>query len=286
MENDMISLNLKQLYDTIPVVVTKMDYRANTKKTDFGSLLHNHKEFEIMYVTGGEALYLIDSVEYKIKKGDIVLAAPYIVHKLFIDASKDFANKCIFFDLNIINDANLSECLEKGLMAPTPIVTANATYAKDLIYYIDNAHLAAGEKSAGWELAVKGNLTLLFFALKSKDLLKMRAASGQNDFCHKVLNYIDKNYKRQLTSRDVADALFINNSYFCRKFKQNFGITFQKHLELYRIEKAKLLLKATDSPISEIAQNLGFGGFSYFSQIFKNITKKSPSEYRKHSRKQ
>ncbi len=278
----MLNNDFRSQYSTVPVAVFSRDYKANTRLSDFGPLSHNHKEFEVLYVLDGEAVCFIDSVEYKIKRGDMVIIAPYLIHRLLILAASDFMHRCMCFDLEMLHDSGLRDELESGGTLPPPFLSGDEEYTAELGKYIINAHSQATEKSSGWELSVVGNISLFFALLKARGLLKKRSDTmKQNTFCYKALRYIDENHTRQVTSSDAADSLFMNNSYFCRKFKESFGFCFQKYLEMYRIERAKLLLKTTDMSISNIAAATGFGGFSYFSKIFKKYMCMTPSGYRR-----
>ena len=49
----------------------------------------------------------------------------------------------------------------------------------------------------------------------------------------------------------------------------------------YRIKKAATILKATDEPIGQIAEIVGFNDSNNFSRTFHKIIGLSPSEYRK-----
>ena len=73
----------------------------------------------------------------------------------------------------------------------------------------------------------------------------------------------------------------MNASVFCRRFRAEFGTTFSLYLSAYRIEKAKELIGATDSPIAEIAAAVGFADLSYFSKTFREQVGVPPTAYRK-----
>ena len=62
--------------------------------------------------------------------------------------------------------------------------------------------------------------------------------------------------------------------------KKEVGVSFSNYLNKIRIEQSKLLLKNTDSSIVEIAMEVGFEDQSYFSKVFKNLTKMTPKQYR------
>ena len=56
-------------------------------------------------------------------------------------------------------------------------------------------------------------------------------------------------------------------------YSKEVGVSFSNYLNKIRIEQSKLLLKNTDSSIVEIAMEVGFEDQSYFSKVFKNLTK-------------
>ena len=53
------------------------------------------------------------------------------------------------------------------------------------------------------------------------------------------------------------------------------------YIHAFRIEKAGILLRNTESSIAEIAESVGFDDFSYFAKVFKQHTGVTPREYRK-----
>jgi AraC-like DNA-binding protein len=49
----------------------------------------------------------------------------------------------------------------------------------------------------------------------------------------------------------------------------------------YRVQDAAVLIAQTDAPIKDIAEEAGFSSIATFNRVFKDITGKSPSAYRK-----
>ena len=116
--------------------------------------------------------------------------------------------------------------------------------------------------------------------LMKKSLIE-KSETPDTNFHKTVIDYVEKNLSKNITSTDIAKALHINHSYFCRLFKKNFNLCFQNYLALCRIEKAKSLLKNTDLSVSEIALKVGFNSISYFTKIFKKEVSLTPNQYRK-----
>jgi two-component system, response regulator YesN len=97
--------------------------------------------------------------------------------------------------------------------------------------------------------------------------------------------YIEENYRKQLSYKEVAKEIYISPSYFLNLFKQETGKTFVDYLTHLRINKAKKLLLSTELNITEIAFETGFNNSNYFSSIFKKITGSTAKEYRKNIEK-
>jgi two-component system response regulator YesN len=56
---------------------------------------------------------------------------------------------------------------------------------------------------------------------------------------------------------------------------------FNDYLNRVRINKACNLLKDTKLPISEIGSQVGYADHSYFCRVFKKITGRTPSEWKR-----
>ncbi|MDO5010188.1 MAG: AraC family transcriptional regulator, partial [Intestinibacter bartlettii] len=96
----------------------------------------------------------------------------------------------------------------------------------------------------------------------------------------KCISYINEHYNENINLETVANIVHLNPSYFSSIFKKEVGVSFSNYLNKIRIEQSKLLLKNTDSSIVEIALEVGFEDQSYFSKVFKNLTKMTPKQYR------
>ena len=102
----------------------------------------------------------------------------------------------------------------------------------------------------------------------------------QNGMIKKSINYIAKNFDKNITLNEVAKEVHLNPSYFSSVFKQSTGSSFTEYLNMVRIEESKRLLGNTDISIIDIAVSTGFESQSYFSKVFKKYTGLTPSQYR------
>jgi two-component system response regulator YesN len=95
-----------------------------------------------------------------------------------------------------------------------------------------------------------------------------------------ALAYIDRNYMNcELSLGAVADAAGLSPSYLSMLFKKETGLNFSDHLTRVRINKAKELLCCTSKMVYEVAYEVGFSDYRYFSQIFKKCTGMTPRQF-------
>lgn len=95
-----------------------------------------------------------------------------------------------------------------------------------------------------------------------------------------VKNYILHHISEQISTTELADALYMSRGYLCEKFKKESGTTLSDFILSTKSEEAKRLLTHTDKPISAISEYLGFSSQSHFNNTFKKYTGMTPKRYR------
>ncbi|MCP1109555.1 response regulator transcription factor [Ohessyouella blattaphilus] len=100
-----------------------------------------------------------------------------------------------------------------------------------------------------------------------------------NHLVEKVNNIIASYYQEKLSLKDISQKLFVNSSYLSRIYKKDTGITVTDAINIYRIEKAKLIMKEGGYKIYEVGKLVGFDDPSYFTHVFLKYEGKNPSDY-------
>ena len=108
------------------------------------------------------------------------------------------------------------------------------------------------------------------------------AVSKQSDpAVAQIKEYLERHYSEQITLDDVAESVGMNRFVLCRFYRKHCGGTVMDELKRLRISKAKRMLKFTADSIEEIAVSCGFVSPSYFSKVFREECRVTPSGYRK-----
>ena len=100
------------------------------------------------------------------------------------------------------------------------------------------------------------------------------------DVIYRAVAYVKKNYMRKITLEETAEYVYLSPAYFSRVFKDEIGTNFNTYINQIRVDAAKKLLLHDTVSIIDISTMVGFDGQSYFTKVFKKMTKFTPSRYR------
>lgn len=272
--------SFKSRYTTIPFATHEGNHKpCGTAKS---TLLHCHREMELLLLLEGEAIFLVDGREHRAVAGDVLTISPYLLHATRFPEGKGAHTLCLCFDLSLLHDRALCASLEDGSASTRSHLShtcPETAHVADCIRAAFDAH-ACGHK--GWEFAVVSALCTIFGELIAKDGITRRLSGADREsFCHRALSYLEAHLSENISSADAARALYLSHGHFCRTFHAQFGHTFGEYLTLLRLERAEHLLLTTDWRISRICSAVGFDSFSYFGKRFKEATGMTPSDYRR-----
>ncbi len=96
----------------------------------------------------------------------------------------------------------------------------------------------------------------------------------------KIKNVVGKEYSKDISLNDMADAVNLTPSYVSYIFKKETGQSLIKYITDVRMSKAKKLLEESDLKILQIAKRCGYENQSYFNRLFKNYYGITPKQLR------
>jgi AraC family transcriptional regulator len=94
-----------------------------------------------------------------------------------------------------------------------------------------------------------------------------------------ITSYIEEHLAEQLSLTTLAQLVGLSSFYFCRAFKQSFGLPPHRYHIARRIEHAKALLAQPWMSVTEIGMRLGFSDTSAFTAAFRKVTGVTPTTY-------
>ncbi len=105
-----------------------------------------------------------------------------------------------------------------------------------------------------------------------------QAEKKSNRLVAQVKQYVEQHYAEEISFEAIARSLYVHPKYLSQLFKRMTGENFVSYLNQYRIERALALLESGQYMVYEVSEMTGFRNATYFSQVFKMVTGKSPSE--------
>ena len=244
---------------------------------------HFHKNMEIVLVIEGTCRCFIGSSSYLLTAGEAIFVLPYQSHGFSVGEGASV--RCVTFSgLLILTLAKIME----GTTAQNPVFRPREETAR---YFLEQMLLVFGRRS-GYNrqippvdrMKAKGLLYLLGSEfLESAELV----SNGANtSLAAEIVQYLEANYKRDISLHDIADLMGYNYQYLSRSFNKVFGVNFKQMLNQYRLEAAYAMLQDTDLPIAEIAFESGFQSIRSFDQIVLEHFGKTPKDLRRAARRE
>ena len=96
----------------------------------------------------------------------------------------------------------------------------------------------------------------------------------------RVRDYIETHLDDRLTLTDLAGVACLSPYHFSRSFKESVGIGPQRYVMQRRLDRAKTLIRRTNQPLAEIAQQVGLCDQSHLTSMFRSMTGVTPGQYR------
>lgn len=98
-------------------------------------------------------------------------------------------------------------------------------------------------------------------------------------------DYIELHAEQELRLSTLSRQTGYSEYYLSRKFKQEMGMSISTYIKYVRVERSKMMLVSSNHPIAQIAERLHFASSSHFSECFREITGKTPQQYRTENQK-
>lgn len=253
--------------------------------------MHWHQEMEIIYIEDGEFEETINFELYHVKKGDIIIIPPCVLHSFRQYESERTVFKTIMFDFSMLTGNTTDACsikyfnpfLEGNYTSPKIISASDSHYSKlrDCILEIISVH---SKREDFYEIQIKSELYKLFFVLFKYFFECQNGNLPIKDITTRnikiILDYIAENYSKPITIDELAEQVSLSKHYFMRFFKKYMGTTCIEYINDYRLNIAANLLLTTRMQITEIAVSIGITNLSYFNRIFRKKYNMTPKEYR------
>ena len=300
----------KELFSesAFPVTVERVVDRTLIQKE-----LHRHEYFEMLFVESGNLINRFKGEEITMNEGDVLIMKPYVLH--FLEDTDDdiprvayccsFLPQIVDFSIQSLEELKASLSPNKYFFKPFLSLAedgVSAVHLKSTPEQRDKlAQLFSRLREITHDYSERGLamtrsrfLHLLAFLAEQHDNDPAGNKTVQVDLAvpvsryltglRKTLNYIHDHFEEPLSLEKMAAMSGASETYFCRLFKHETGMTFLNYVNGLRIEKACVLLRDTCDNALDICYQVGFNDYTHFGRQFKKHTSMSPADYRKQTR--
>lgn len=239
---------------------------------------HYHTCYELFILLSKQRTMIIEDKILHGHRGDVFLIPPDNIHRttgqkfkrIVINFSYEFLN-------NYFNDMTINKMLTCFNVNKISLSNTDFDTLLNQCTNLFNTNTSNPNNTAFIDLAK----ILYLLTDKANYNIEERPESAPDRLASDILNYINDNYKDLHSLNEIAKHFYITKEYLCKLFKEKVEITPISYLNSLKLKYACSLLRSTEHNMETIAEKCGFNSPSYFSKMFKDNFKLSPSEYRK-----
>jgi AraC-like DNA-binding protein len=241
----------------------------------FGRTLRVLNFFALVYTLEGEAFYRDSGgTELLISPGDLIVVFPELAHTYGPRPGKKWSEYNIIFEGEVFD-----------LWRQTRLLTpARPVYHLEPVEYWFEKLQSVSKPDPRPQFYPSVQEVCRLQTFLGEVLYSDRAGSVppvESDWAARVCSLLEKDLTRKKSMPAVARALKMSYESFRKRFARIVGMSPARFRDTRIIHRAYRLMQETDLSNKEIAYQLGFADECHFSHRFKQLTGRSPLQFRK-----
>lgn len=257
------------------------------------TLFHYHDYMELLYGVSGDTTAFVGTEVYSLVAGSMILVPSEVAHHVRAYGEESvhivvkFSPSVLFSEEQTIAEYSYARLLLRATEMGKLFFTAEEI--SDLPLSALFSHIKSEWDNArfGYEFALRSDVIGIMLHImrlweKEKPTLStLSVTEEQTHLLTQAISYIKENY-RDFNEQTCAQMLGVSSAHLSRVFKKGMGgISFSNYLVGVKLKEAEKLLVSTDTPITEIALDVGFSTASHFISAFRKRYRMTPAHYRK-----
>jgi AraC-like DNA-binding protein len=232
--------------------------------------MHFHQAMEIVYhPTGSGRTSLKSGAVVTYEEHSVVVYAPYMPHdQVPTQVGEDIC-------LHVDSALPLPRALQSCVYVP-PVRDAHLlAELQDLSRF--NSGLKPLQKTA---LSYRVTALLIQLIQASSAVSRDAKRPNADRYAIAARDYIQSHSQEIEKIEDIAQRVGVSHDYLRHIFKQRFGMSLARCLNLARVDRSKDLLTRSTLPLKIVATMCGFENERYFSHVFKKHESRTPGDFR------
>lgn len=244
----------------------KMRVKVEPSETMIEMVLHNHPIQRFVEVAGVPGRHLLGNTAFFLRDNGIVL-----------EWEKPMTARAVrcYFNREPKDRTFTQDELVAGMTLSSPVLARHLN------------RMVAELRDPGFESCVLLESLGRQIAVELGRFFRSRTATETLKLSQAQMAVIDQCIERDgpsLTTEMLADACHFSKRHFFRLFRRTTNLSPAEYVMLYRIERAKRLLREDKLIIKQIAYNCGFSNAAIFSAAFRRVTDFSPRDFQRTQR--
>lgn len=251
---------------------------------------HWHPEIEFSIITEGECIYEAGGRVYELKEGDGIFLNQNTLHMAQMKGKKECRFSVVRAEPFFLGGSTESLVYRKFMEPvinnteiPCIPLYSNTAGQRELIGQLEEMVRIYETKLEGYEMEMAGRFFLFwngFIRYLGKEQNGAVSMNKDTERVRRGIAYIQKHYKRKITLKEIAEICQSCQSECCRMFRNVVKESPIEYVNTYRIRRSLILIEQGTYSMTEIAQETGFSGSSYFTEVFKQKMGCTPSRYK------
>lgn len=239
---------------------------------------HWHNHLELTYILKGEMNICIDKNTSLVKSDDLIIINSRQVHSIEGDNEDMFIGLTIIVSYDFLKKSypDIDKIIFE-LRDNKELIDLKRIFREIAIFYTQS------NNSLNYLKINSLVYEVMYILLKNytvkKDSINSCLSQKYLERMMRITDYINENYKYNITLENVAEEFNFSKEYLSRSFTKYMGINFKNYLVSVRLSSAYRDLINTDYSITHIALENGFPNLKSFITAFKRTYGETPYKY-------
>jgi AraC family L-rhamnose operon regulatory protein RhaS len=261
---------------------------------------HCHEFFELVYLRSGRGTHWIGEARYPIQTGDVYVISPGEPHAYHTVDDGEMRIVNLLFLPEILDQLPLSGAALSGitrLLYVEPLFREEARFAHRLnvrgapayqvTTILDEMLREQEARASGYELVLTSMFCTLLVWLSRAYEQQIVADGIAVEFARRhavvvaAVRYIETHHAEPISLADVAQHTALSPSRLAHLFKEHTQRSILAYLHEYRVGRICEELLRTDTAVTALAANMGYGDLRFFHRVFRRQVGCSPMAYRR-----
>ncbi len=232
--------------------------------------MHIHNAYELIYFLDGDATHVIENRKYKLKRGDLIIIRPFRYHFIKIDAPARYERYNFLFD----GERHGVEGIELIPEEAEVINLQGNAVAEDIFRRCDLYRQSCDPSTL--ERLLPHLLSELFYNIHLFPQHFPEQGDSLSPLVSKALQYINDRLCTITDIKEIAEHLFVSESYLFRVFKRELHQTPKKYIMQKRLLLAQKMLFSGERPVT-VSEKCGFSDYTTFYRNYVEAFGHAPS---------